>query len=413
MPAPDQPAPPEALAEVIANAIDRRQFLKLLGTSTLAALLSGCRPRTVPAPTPAFTSFSTPDPSATSTQTLAPTAAQAEPSATEAPTSTPTPSPRATVAIERASRYERSELHPAMERLLEGTGGLENLIRPGARVGIKVNLTGGTWWDSPQKPPSNELFATHPAVVAILGEFLLDAGAGRLTIFDGLGDERNFDAWGYTGAAQRLNASLVDLCRPDPYPDFIQLPVKPHPFVYGSFTLNRALAELDVLVSVAKMKVHSISGVTLALKNMIGIAPIRLYRRREQDNHRSEFHESTTFDRRLPRVVLDLCQACPIHLAVIDGVLTADGGAGPWDAGLSQVKPGLLVASKDPVAADAAGAALMGFDPAAPDGSRPFEKCDNYLALAAETGLGVHRLEEIGIAGSAIEEVKFPFKGFG
>jgi uncharacterized protein (DUF362 family) len=106
-----------------------------------------------------------------------------------------------------------------------------------------------------------------------------------------------------------------------------------------------------------------------------------------------------------------LCQACPIHLAVIDGVITAEGGAGPWDPGLSQVKPGLLVASKDPVAADSVGAALMDFDPSAPDGSRPFEKCDNYLALAAEAGLGAYRLEEIGVAGAAIDEVKFPFKG--
>jgi uncharacterized protein (DUF362 family) len=173
------------------------------------------------------------------------------------------------------------------------------------------------------------------------------------------------------------------------------------------------LTELDVLVSVAKMKVHSISGVTLALKNMIGIAPIRHYRRREQDNHRSEFHESTTYDRRLPRVVLDLCQACPIHLAVIDGILTAEGGAGPWDPGLSQVHPRLLVASKDPVAADTVGAALMGYDPAAPDGSRPFERCDNYLALAGDAGLGACRLEEIGVAGAAIEDVKFSFKGVG
>ena len=413
MPASKQPPSPKWIADAIAGPIDRRQFLKLLGTSTLAALLSGCRPGATPTVAPTHTSRPILAPSPASTQTTAPTATETELPPTETPASTSTPAPRAVVAVGQASRYERSVLRPAMEQLLEDIGGLADLVRPGARVGLKVNLTGGTWWDSPAKPPSNELFVTHPAVVAVLGELLLDAGAGRLVIFDGLGDERNFDAWGYTEAARPIAAGLVDLCQPDPYPDFVQLPVQPHPFVYESFTLNRALAELDLLVSVAKMKVHSISGVTLALKNMIGIAPIRRYRRREQDNHRSEFHESTTYDRRLPRVVLDLCQACPIGMAVIDGVLTAEGGAGPWDPGLSQVQPGLLVASKDPVAGDAVGAALMGFDPAAPDGSRPFEKCDNYLALAEETGLGVYRLEEIGVAGAAIEDVKFPFKGVG
>ena len=403
MPAPGEPAPPEPF--------DRRQFLKLLGTSTLAALLSGCRPGATPPGTLGLTPSPEPAPSPTSTRTTASAATSTDPAPTDTPANTPTTAPRAVVAVGQASRYARAELRTAMEKMLEGIGGLGDLIRPGARVGLKVNLTGGTWWDSPDKPPSTELFVTHPAVAAVLGELLLDAGAGRLLILDGLGDERNFAAWGYTEVARQLGAELVDLCQPGPYPEFARLPVQPHPFVYETFTLNRALAELDVLVSVAKMKVHSISGVTLALKNMIGIAPISRYRRREQDNHRSEFHESTTYDRRLPRVVLDLCQACPIHLAVIDGVITAEGGAGPWDPGLSQVQPGLLVASKDPVAADAVGAALMGFDPTAPDGDRPFEKCDNYLALANETGLGAHRLEEIGVAGAAIEEVRFPFKG--
>jgi len=54
--------------------------------------------------------------------------------------------------------------------------------------------------------------------------------------------------------------------------------------------------------------------------------------------NRSSFHESTIFDKRLPRVAIDLNLARPVHLSIIDGIFTAEGGAGPWDKGLSQVK---------------------------------------------------------------------------
>jgi uncharacterized protein (DUF362 family) len=174
--------------------------------------------------------------------------------------------------------------------------------------------------------------------------------------------------------------------------------------------MNAILKEVDVFISVAKMKCHSTTGVTLSLKNLIGLPPIRLYRRDEKQNHRSAFHESTKYDRRLPRVVTDLNLAMPIHLALIDGIHTVEAGAGAWDAGYNPIQPGLIVASKNPVAADAVSAALMGFDPDAPSGSYPFSYADNHLALAREVGLGSNRLHEIGVKGPEITDVMFPFK---
>lgn len=145
--------------------------------------------------------------------------------------------------------------------------------------------------------------------------------------------------------------------------------------------------------------------------SMAGRSPTAsLYRDKPEHNHRSTFHESTIFDTRLPRVVVDLNLARPVHLAIIDGIMTAEGGAGPWDKGLSQVKPGLLVASKDPVAADAVATALMGFDPSATSQTRPFTHADNHLALASAAGLGTHQLAEIGIHGPAIRDVAMAFK---
>ena len=302
------------------------------------------------------------------------------------------------------------QLRVQLEKMIQQLGGLADVIRPGARVTIKPNLTGTTWSDASLPAPATELFVTHPALVQTLCELLIDAGAGQIRIVDGLGDENIFHAWGYSDVAARVNAQLIDLCKPAPYGDFVSFPVGPARQIYDVFYLNAALKEVDVFISFAKMKCHSTTGVTLSLKNLIGLAPISLYRRDETHNHRSAFHESTQYDQRLPRVATDLNLAMPVHLAFIDGIKTVEGGAGSWDVGYNPVQPGLVIASKNPVAADAVSAAVMGFDPDASSGSYPFSYADNHLALAREAGLGTNRLQEIGVAGAQIADVAFPFK---
>ncbi len=99
-----------------------------------------------------------------------------------------------------------------------------------------------------------------------------------------------------------------------------------------------------------------------------------------------------------------------VHLALIDGIKTVEGGAGAWDKGFNPVQPGLLVASKNAVAADTVATTLMGFDADAPSGSHPFSYADNHLLLAREAGLGTNQLNEIGVVGAEISAVTFPFK---
>jgi len=381
--------------------LSRRRFLELTGLSGLSLLLSSCTPSPAASPAPAHTS--TPLTPKTETPTTLPTATE-----TTAPSATP--SYRSLVATARADQYDPVLLRPELERMFDSLGGMADLIRPGMRVGIKPNLTGETWSDASLPAPATELFVTHPALVQALAEIMIDAGAASVTIMDGLGDPLIFDRWGYRAVAQNLGASLVDLCLPDPYADFTLFPVGKGYSIYESFQLNPILGEVDVFISMAKMKCHSTTGVTLSLKNLFGIAPTSLYRNDPTHNNRSTFHGEYAFDRRVPRVILDLNLARPVHLAVIDGIITAEGGAGVWDTGFNQVRPGVLIASRDPVAADSVAAAVMGFDPAAPSGTLPFLYGDNHLTLAHETGLGSNRLSEIGVAGPSIQEIQFPFR---
>jgi uncharacterized protein (DUF362 family) len=73
------------------------------------------------------------------------------------------------------------------------------------------------------------------------------------------------------------------------------------------------------------------------------------------------------------------------------------------------VRPGVLIAGKEPLAADAVAAAVMGFDPTAHYPTAPFLRGDNHLNLAYGLGLGTNRLGEIGVVGVAIDDVQQSF----
>jgi uncharacterized protein (DUF362 family) len=217
--------------------------------------------------------------------------------------------------------------------------------------------------------------------------------------------------WGYEDAAKALNATLIDLNAPAPYADFASVPVGDNWFVYENFTFNPILTEVDVFVSVAKMKCHRSCGVTHSLKNLIGLVPVQHYRTDAQHGHRSAMHgDGDEFKTRLPRVIMDLARARPIDLALIDGVITAEGGEVPWPGtNFAQVAPDVLIAGKDPVAADAVATAAMGFDPAAVYPAQPFANADNHLNLAQELGLGTNRLTELELLGASLDEVRYEF----
>src|SRR5206468_9143133 len=113
---------------------------------------------------------------------------------------------------------------------------------------------------------------------------------------------------------------------------------------------------------------------------------------------------------RVPRTVVDLCAARPIHLAIVEGVKTMTGGEGPWiREELTGVAPGVLVAGLNPVTTDAVSMALMGFDPMADRGTPPFERCDSTLKLAEEVGLGTRDLKRIEVIGTPIAQAVFDF----
>ena len=363
------------------QAMSRRRFLRAMGAAAAGLVAAGCQSKS-PTATP-----------------------ESAPGGTvSAPTS-----PR--VAIAPAASYDRKLVRQQVRELLDALGGLGDVIHPGDRVAIKVNLTGGTNAKPLPGVSPVDSYVTHPEVVRALGELVLDAGARELFIVEGVYEWESYELWGYKEVAGALGATLIDLNDAHPYDDFASTPVGEGWFIYEEFVFHHILEEVDAFISVPKVKCHWSCGVTHSMKNLIGLVPARFYGLSPEHNWRSAFHGAEDeFGTRLPRVIVDLNRARPIHLALLDGIKTTEGGEGPWIKTLAPVEHGVLIAGKDPVATDAVATATMGFDPTASPPGVPFLRSDNHLSLAYELGLGTHRLEKIEVVGASIDDVCHPFE---
>lgn len=372
-------------------AFTRRQFLHTAGATVAGLLLAGCQPAASTAPASAT--------QASGIKSTAPASA------------TQGSGIKSTVAIAKANSYEPSLVRKQVEAMLDGIGGLSDVLAHGNRVAIKVNLTGGT--SSKGLPGILEVdsYLTHPEVVKALIELLRDAGAKDVFIVEAVYEKESWSAYGYESMAKATGATLVDLTESAPYADFTDTAAGSNPNVYDKFKFNPILNEIDAFISVSKMKCHNTAGVTHTLKNSFGLVPYRFYTIKDGDRYRSEFHGTADQTRaRLPGVIMDLNVARPINLAIVDGIWTTEAGEGPWIPALTPIKPNLLFAGKDPVATDAVATAAMGFDPTADYPNEPFVHANNHLNMAAKMGMGTNVLSDIKVVGAKVDDVKMQFK---
>jgi len=343
--------------------------------------------------------------------------------------------PSSPVAIARCRRYDFDQIKSTLAGLFDQIGGVQSLVR-GKTLSVKVNLTGG--WNAPTYTLSPELTVyTHPLVTLAACSLFSGYGAQRIVICESLytTDEARsaYAGFGYDPAL--FESTVPNLAWEDTHNKgtgggYRSLPTGEGAYLYSSFQFNHRYVDTDVLVSIPKMKNHLIAGVTLSMKNLFGATPSALYSSGQDnelttDARTSVLHEgnlsaaggeilpvpSTVQGFRVPRAVVDIVRARPVDLAIIDGIVTMHGGEGAWhNTRLGIAVPGLLIAGRNSVCTDAVAAAVMGYDPAAPDGSKPFYNGSNMLRLASERGVGTHLLSEIDIAGMSVAEAQYTFQ---
>jgi len=348
--------------------------------------------------------------------------------------------PTAPVSVAKCQSYDPKEVLPVMARMFDQLGGIGKLVK-GKTVAIKFNLTG-----SPQQRVGNlspaDTHFTNPAVIGAAVSLIAKAGAARIRVLE--------SPWATTEPIEEflLQANLEpgDILGAGPNVEFentnylgkgkqyARLMVPTGGYIYPGFDLNHSYAECDVFVSIAKMKEHATAGYTGAMKNCFGMAPVTIYGSdagvdepaRAPRGGRDPFHygrrqpsKSAPQERnfnsprqetyRVPRIVVDLVAARPIHLSIVEGIKSMTGGEGPWVSGPAPCKPGVIVAGLNPVCTDAVSMALMNFDPMGDRGSAPFEECDSTLKLAEDIGIGTRDLKRIEVVGAPIATARFDF----
>jgi uncharacterized protein (DUF362 family) len=351
--------------------------------------------------------------------------------------------PASRVAVARCRTYSPNELLPVMQKMFDQLGGLGPIVK-GKTVAVKLNLTGAPSYRMGYAP-AEDTHWTHPHVVAAAAHLMGKAGARRIRLLE--------SPWATAQPVEEylISASIEprDILGAAPNVEFentnylgngkrySRMKVPQGGLVWPAFDLNHSYEDCDVFVSIAKMKEHATAGVTLSMKNCFGITPCTIYGtgagedeptlvpkggrglihsgyRGPSKSAPQELDPKTPRDDkwRVPRTVVDLVAARPVHLAIVEGIKTMTGGEGPWvQAEQLGVAPGVIVAGTNPVNTDAVGMAVMGFDPMSVRGTPPFEDCDSTLQLAEAMGLGTRDLKKIDVVGTPVSEATFDFAG--
>lgn len=342
--------------------------------------------------------------------------------------------PTAPVAIARCRRYAFDGVKSTLSTMFDQLGGIADLVK-GKTVTIKVNVTGGTSAPIYTLSPAETVY-THPVVVLAAASLFYGFGAKRIVICESLYDladgRTGFQNSGYDVAAFESAIPVIgweNTRNRGTDGAYRRANATGQPYLYRYFMVNYRYVETDVMVSIPKMKNHQIAGVTLSMKNLFGITPSSLYSGAIWDeaslsNRAAVLHEgtispaggevfpvpSTVAGYRIPRAVVDLVSARPIDLSIIDGIVSMHGGEGGWQGTrLGLVAPGLLIAGRNTVCTDTVAAAIMGYNPEAADGTKPFYNGSNMLALAASRGLGTNRLSDIPATGLTIAQARYSF----
>ncbi|MBN1459656.1 MAG: DUF362 domain-containing protein [Armatimonadetes bacterium] len=287
----------------------------------------------------------------------------------------------AKVAIARADGRRDGGVLTAVSEAISRVCDLGDLVR-GRTVLLKPNVF------APRPAPTT----TDPRVVVAVGELCREAGATRIIVAEGRSistakyrkgansTRQCFEAVGMAAAVEAAGFEVVYLEEDE----FMEVEL-PEAQVLRTAHVPRTILEADVFINLPVMKIHSLTLVTLAIKNLHGIV-----------SDYDKLYQHCYRDFALAKKLTDLLRIRRVDLNVMDALVgqeadhAADGRA---------VEMGLILASRDAVALDAVAGAAMGLDPGEVDTTR----------IAGQVGLGEADLDEIEIVGESLDSVRRTF----
>lgn len=217
---------------------------------------------------------------------------------------------------------------------IEALGGMKRFVKKGHDVIVKPNIC-------VDYHPPEYAATTNPYVVAELVTLCLDAGAKRVRVMDNPFGGTAESAYAISGIGEAVKAAggEMEVMSPVKFVDFDI----PDGEDIQSWQVYRDAVECDVLINVPIAKHHSLTRLTLAGKNLLGLvaSPNRLHVN-------------------LGKRITDLHTLFRPTLSVVDAYRILMNH-GPTGGSLDDVQlTETVIASHDPVAADAYAATLFG-----------------------------------------------------
>lgn len=237
-------------------------------------------------------------------------------------------------------------------KVFDAAGGISRFISKGDVVVIKPNIS---WARHPRFAAS-----THPEVLKAVIELCQEAGAKRVRIADNtINDARR--CFALTGAGKVAKETGADLVHPR---SSLMRKMNLHGNRLDVWPVFTPLVEADKVINLPVAKHHSLSMLTLGMKNWIGAV----------DGSRWSLHQD------IHQSIVDLAQFFKPTVTLIDAInIMIRNGPSGGSTDYVTAKNRLILSS-DPVAADARAGMLFGLKP---------EKI-GFIKLAEKEGLGTY-----------------------
>ncbi len=244
------------------------------------------------------------------------------------------------VFLDRCDDYEDSK--DVIEDAFDALGGLDKFVSDGETLLIKPNLLKGT-------APENAV-ATHPDFIISVIEVIEkrdveiivgDSPAGRMTENN---LEKHYRASGWKRIEEQTSASLnFDVgCTKKAFKDGE---------TKMNFDILKIADEVDGIINLPKLKTHSLTVFTGAVKNKYGLV---------HGLNKAAYHGQFKKLNQFGRMLLDLNDAIDTRLSIMDGILGMEG-SGP--SGGDPVELNCIISSEDPISLDHTACKVSGVPP--------------------------------------------------
>ena len=240
------------------------------------------------------------------------------------------------VSIVKTLNYDMAEVERGVRAAVDLAGGMAAFVKPGQLVLVKPNML--------ESGHRDFLVTTHPEVVRAVLRLVKEAGGtpwvGDSPAFEST--QKVAEKTGIMAVCREEGARLVS------FDETCRVSYAAGKMAQG-FSLAKACVEVDVVVSVAKMKTHSLTGITGAVKNLFGAVV---------GGEKAQYHLRMQKHADFAAWLVDLAECLRPALSIIDGVRAMEG-QGPRNG--AAYEAGVVLAGANPFAVDAAMGRLMGF----------------------------------------------------